>query len=100
MSGNGAGVGACDEEEYVDISRVQISCFQTLVILVFYNNRKNIYMFQNNMKNPGCSQWCIPTTCQKNSNTLYSELHKNDRSVDLTMLIFKSLDLLDIFSFV
>ena len=37
---------------------------------------------------------------KKNSNTLYSELHKNDRSVDLTMLIFKSLDLLDIFIFV
>ena len=44
---------------------------------------------------------CIPQPCKiPTPNTLYFELHKNDKSVDLSMNIFKSPNFIRFFIFV
>ena len=63
--------------------------------------KKLLTRFKKNEKNLGCSQWCIPQKHKKEiSKTFYSELQKNDKSVDLNIHIFKSPNLIRFVFFV
>lgn len=85
--------------KWVD-SRVKISCSRAPVTLELKKIKKiNTYKCQIK-KNHRCSQWCIPQTSKKStSNTLYSELHKNEQNVDLSISIFKFLNFIRFYHF-
>ena len=73
----------------VQKNQVEIWCSRAPVLLLVW--KKNLRVSKNIEKNQGCRKKCIPQPGKiSTSNTLYFELHKNDKSVDLSIHIFKS----------
>ena len=91
------------EVAYCMLSYILIKLFVTDFWLtsstdpIIFNNPKIVFIsFERNWVKSECSQWYIPQTYKISiSNILYFEIHKNNKSVDLSMYIFTSPNLSD-----
>ena len=70
-------------------------------MLLFWNIQKSSHEFQENETNPGCVANGVSKTYRKSTSDLFNyEIHKNDKSVDVSMHISKCLNLSDFLIFV